>query len=93
RAGQSLVAMVMAGVMAAILLSCAWLGLIAAAVLWLVENGVVASSAILLAVAFNLLLALMLSVVIRRKSRYLQFPATLRSFQPRPTVRSDTEMS
>jgi len=93
RAGQSLVAMIMAGVMAAILLSCAWLGLVAAAVLWLVENGVVASSAILLAVAFNLLLALMLSVVIRRKSRYLQFPATLRSLQTTPTARGDTEMS
>ena len=60
RAGESLVAMIVAGVMVAFLLSSAWLGLMAAAVLWLIENGVVASSAILLAVAFNLLLALIL---------------------------------
>jgi len=35
--------------MVAVLLIGAWLGLLAAAVLWLVEHGVVASSAILLA--------------------------------------------
>ena len=93
RAGESLVAMIMAGVMVAILLSGVWLGLVVAAVLWLVENGVVAISAILLAVAFNLLLMLILSVVIRRKSRYLQFPATLRSLQPMPPVRRDAEKS
>ena len=94
RAGKSLVTMVMAGGMVAVLLGSAWLGLIAAAVLWLVENNiVVASSAILLAVAFNLLLALILFGVIRRKSRYLQFPSTLRSLQPMPPVRRDAEKS
>ncbi|MDD5323115.1 MAG: phage holin family protein [Methylococcales bacterium] len=91
RAGKSLVAMIVAGLMVAVLLSGAWLGLMAAAVLWLVDNGVVASSAILLAVAFNLLLALILCRVIRRKSRYLQFPATLRSLQPRPPGHRDAE--
>jgi uncharacterized membrane protein YqjE len=93
RAGESLVAMIVAGVMVAVLLSCAWLGLVAAAVLWLVENGVVASSAILLAVVFNLLLTLILCGVIRRKRRYLQFPATLRSFQPMPPGYRDAEKS
>jgi len=94
QAGKSLVTMIMAGVMTALLLSSAWLGLVAAAVLWLVENNVVvASSAILLAVAFNLLLALILFGVIRRKSRYLQFPSTLRSLQPIPPVRRDAEKS
>jgi uncharacterized membrane protein YqjE len=92
RAGESLVGMIVAGVMVAVLLSCAWMGLVAAVVLGLVENGVVASSAILLAVAFNLLLALILCGVIRRKSRYLQFPATLRSLQPmHPGRRRDAE--
>jgi hypothetical protein len=90
-AGESLVTMIMAGVMMAVLLSSAWLGLVASAVLWLVENGVIASSAILLTVAFNLLLTLILSVVIRRKSRYLQFPATLRSLQPTLLRRRDAE--
>jgi hypothetical protein len=76
--------MIMVGVMVAFLLSSAWLGLMAAAVLGLIDNGVMASSAILLAVAFNLLLVLLLCRVLRRKSRYLQFPATLRSLQAKP---------
>ena len=85
RAGKSLVDMIVAGVMIGVLLIGAWLGLMAAAVLELLEHGVVAtSSAILLAVASNLLIALILFGVIRRKSRYLQFPATLRSFQTTP---------
>ena len=91
RAGESLVIMVVAGVMAGILLSCAWLGLVAAAVLWLVENGTVASSAILLAVTFNVLLALILSGIIRSKSRYLQFPATLSSLKPMHPEPKDAE--
>ena len=84
RAGESLVDMIVVGVMVAVLLNCAWLGLVAAAVLWVVEHGVMASDAILLAVAFNLLVVLILFGVIRRKSRYLQFPAILRSLQPTP---------
>jgi len=84
--------MIVAGVMVGVLLIGAWLGLMAAAVLELVEHDVVAtSSAILLAVAFNLMLTRLLFGVIRRKSRYLQFPATLRSFQTTPSGRRDTE--
>ncbi len=93
RAGDSLVSMIIAGVMVAVLLIAAWLGLLAAAVLWLIERGVVANSAILLAVVFNLLLSLILFAVIRRKSRYLQFPATLRSLRPMPPERRDQEKS
>jgi hypothetical protein len=91
RAGESLVSMIIAGVMVAFLLSSAWLGLMAAAVLGLIDNGVAASSAILLAVAFNLLLAVLLYRVMRRKSRYLQFPATLRSLRPKPQKCRDVE--
>ena len=83
RAGESLVSMIVAGVLVAILLAGSWLGLMAAVVLGLIENGVVASSAILLTVDLNLLLALILCLVIHRKSRYLQFPATLRSLHAR----------
>ena len=94
RAGKSLVDMIVAGVMVGVLLIGAWLGLMAAAVLELIEHDVVAtSSAILLAVASNLLLVLILVGVIRRKSRYLQFPATLRSFQITPSERRDMEKS
>ena len=93
RAGKSLVDMIVAGIMVAVLLISAWLGLLTAAMLRLVAHGMVASSAILLAVAFNLLLTLILFGVIRRKRRYLQFPATLRSLQPMTSGRRDTEKS
>ena len=89
RAGESLVSMLVTGVMIAVLMSSAWLGLMAVAVLGLIESGVVASSAILLAVAANLLLVLILFRVVRRKSRSLQFPATLRSLQTEPPGRRD----
>jgi Putative Actinobacterial Holin-X, holin superfamily III len=75
RAGESLVSMVMAGVMVAILLMAAWLGLLAALVLW---------------VMFNLLLALLCCGVIRRKKRYLHYPSTLRSFQNIPSKQQNT---
>jgi len=83
RAGESLVAILAAGIMLAVLLISAWLGLLAAAVLELIANGMSASSAVLLAVAFNLLLVLIVCIVIRRKSYYLQFPALLGRLQPR----------
>jgi len=92
RAGESLVAMIMVGVMIAVLLSGAWLGLMAAAVAGVVEYGVMLSSAILLAVAANFLLVLILCGVIRRNSRYLQFPATLRSLQPSPRTSGSREL-
>jgi uncharacterized membrane protein YqjE len=91
RAGESLVAMFVDGVMVAVLLSGAWLGLMAAAVLELVDNGFAVSSAILLAVTFTLLIALILCGAMRRKRRYLQFPSTLRSLQPIPPKCSGTE--
>jgi hypothetical protein len=82
RAGESLVSMVILGVMVAVLLIAAWLGLLAAAVLVFIETGFNASNVILLAVAATLLLTLILIGAIRRKSRFLQFPSTLRSLQP-----------
>lgn len=93
RAGDSLVSMLISGVMIAVLLLSAWLGLLAAAVLALIENGFAPSSVILLTVAANLLLTLILFGVIRRKSRFLQFPSTLRSLQPLPPERLDAEKS
>ena len=87
-AGESLVSMMLAGVMVAFLLISAWIGVMVAVVLSLVENGIAASDAILLAAAFNLVFALILIVVIRRKSRSLQFPATLRSLQTKPPAHS-----
>ncbi|MDP3334097.1 MAG: phage holin family protein [Methylococcaceae bacterium] len=93
RAGDSLVSMLISGVMIAVLLLSAWLGLQAAAVLLLIENGFAPSSVILLTVAANLLLTLILFGVIRRKSRFLQFPSTLRSLQPITPERPDVGKS
>lgn len=91
-AGKSLVTMIAAAVMVAVLLVSAWLGLSGAAVLALIESGVIASIAILLAAAVNLVIALILYYgVIRRKSRYLQFPATIRSLRPMPSGRRNAE--
>jgi hypothetical protein len=93
QAGISLVNMVMAGVLAAGLLCGAWFGLLVAAVLGLIENGVMVRSAILFAVALNLLLALFFCRVIRHKSDYLQFPATLRSLHHHSPGHRETKKS
>ncbi len=82
QAGRGLVIMVIAGVGIAVLVISAWLGLLGAAVLGLIGFGVNASIAMLLAVAANLVLAVVLYQVIRRQSRNLHFSATLRSLRP-----------
>ena len=81
RAGVSLVTMIIAGLMIAGLFTSAWLGLLAVTVIVLTNNGLLATHALLLAVAFNLFLALILLAVIRRKSHYLRFPASLHTLQ------------
>lgn len=94
RAGESLVTMLIAGVLVAVLLIGAWLGIMVAVVLMLIAQGMVASTSILLAVVVNLLIALLLCGVIRRKSHYLQFPALLGSLKPMPpTHRNKDKLS
>lgn len=83
-AGTSLVVMIAAGVMVALLLLTAWLGLVGAGVLWLIGMGVAASMAMLMAVAASVVFSLALCYLIRRQSRHLQFSATLRSLRPMP---------
>lgn len=73
------------------LLSGSLLELVSVTMLMLVENGVRLSSAILLAVAFNFLIALILWGVIRRQSRYLQFHDILCSLPPMPTKCRDAK--
>jgi hypothetical protein len=84
RAGDGLVTMIAAGIIVAVLLVSAWMGLLAAAVLWLIGWGLKPIFAVLLAVALNLVVALILYVVIRRQSDYLRFPETMRSLRPDP---------
>ena len=85
-AGQSLVTMLVAGVMLGILIVSAWLGLVSAGVLVSIDRGVSADVALVAAVSVNLVVACILYVVIRRKSHRLRFPATIRSLRPSATT-------
>jgi uncharacterized membrane protein YqjE len=76
RAGQALALMLAYGMVAGLLLCTAWLGLGAAAVLWMVELGCRVSLALLLAVLLNLAAGLGLLFAMRRQARTLAFPAT-----------------
>lgn len=92
-AGVTLVRMVVAGVMVAVLLVSCWLGLVGAAVLWLVSEGTAPSIAVLLAVAVNLALALILYDRIQKQIGNLQFPWTVRGLGPAPPSIQDSERS
>lgn len=83
---QTLVSMIGTGVMVAVLLVSAWLGLFGALVLWLIHLGLMASVAMLLGVVVNLVLAAFLYRSILRQSQNLGWPATLRSLQPFDTT-------
>jgi len=78
---ESLITMLVAGIVAAILCVSAWLGLMAAGALFLVELGLVSSAAILIMVGVNLLAVAVLYYVIRRKSQTLHFEKTLNSLR------------
>ncbi|MDD5580426.1 MAG: phage holin family protein [Methylobacter sp.] len=81
RAGKSLITVVIAAVLLAILALGVWLGLWAAGIAWLVEQGLPLSGSLLLGVIVNLVAALIIYGLIRYQSRYLQFPATRRSLR------------
>lgn len=91
RAGQSLVTMIVSGVVVGVLLSSAWLGLMTLMVLKLIEKEVATTDAILIVVVVNLLIALILFSVIRLKARDLGFPATLRSLKTNATQQAAGE--
>ncbi len=86
QAGNSLVMMIVAGIIAAILVSVAWLGLLAVAMLMLKKYEILTDDIllILLSVMINGLLVLGLWSVMRSKSHDLRFPATVRSLRPKP---------
>lgn len=87
RAGNSLVTMIAAGVMVAVLLVSAWLGLVAAAIFTLVATGLSVAAALTFGVLANVVIALLLVRFIRWHSVHLQWPATLRSLQrPAPSA-------
>lgn len=91
RAGDSLVTMIAAGIIVAVLLVSAWIGLLGAAILWLIGLGLKPIFAVLLAVGVNLVLAFSLYFVIRHQSDYLRFPETIRSLRPKPSPTNANE--
>lgn len=93
QAGKSLVGMIITGVIVALLLVSAWLGLLSAAILWLIHIGLMTSLAVLLGVIVNLLLAALLYQSIQRQSRHLGWPATLRSLDKPASVKGNDNAS
>ena len=93
RAGQSLVAIVVYGVVIAILAVTAWIGIVAAGVLWLVQLGLNASLAVLIGVVVNLAGVFGLVLLIKQASHALQFPATVNALKARPAQQSEVAKS
>ncbi len=70
------------GLIAACLLSTAWLALIGAMVIILVQHSLMtASSALMLVFAIHCLGAMLLFAAVRKRSRYYMFPATMRQLK------------
>lgn len=81
RAGKSLVTMIACAVASALLLVTAWLGLMGAGAVGLVALGLHPGGALLLVAVLNVAAAYLLYALIRRSSRDLRFPATVRSLR------------
>jgi uncharacterized membrane protein YqjE len=83
RAGESLVTIIVYGIVAGVLLAAAWLAAASVVVLWLIEHGIAASGAMLLAVLLNLGGVGAILIAIRRRGLHFGFPATLRGLATR----------
>jgi uncharacterized membrane protein YqjE len=79
RAGESLVLILAFGIVVGVVLGAAALLAVAAIVVVLIDSGIAAGTALLLTALLLLLVAAGLALVIKRHSRALRFPATLRS--------------
>ena len=82
RAARSLAAILAAGIGIGALLVSTWLGLMIAGALTLIGLGLAPAMATLIVVTLNLIALLVPYGLIRRRIRYLGFPATLRTLQP-----------
>jgi uncharacterized membrane protein YqjE len=81
RAGISLVKMVAAGIVISILVVSAWMGLVAAAVVWAVGAGANWSIALLVAAIVNVAVAVGLAIWAKSQIPDLLFAATLRQLR------------
>lgn len=94
QAGESLVRIIVMGLITACLLSTAWLAVVSAAVIVLVKHSLMtASSALLLVFAVHCLVAMLLVAAIRKRSKHLMFPATISRLEPAASAGADTERS
>lgn len=91
RAGESLVRMIAMGVISALLLVTAWLALIAAVVVAVIEYSLLTASVVfLLTFVVHCAVALALLFGIRKQSRCLLFPSTISRLQPTTADGSST---
>ncbi|WP_376694918.1 phage holin family protein [Wenzhouxiangella sp. EGI_FJ10305] len=94
QAGESLVRIIAMGLITACLLSTAWLALVSAVVIVLVQHSLMtATSALMLVFAVHCLVAMLLVAAIRKRSRHLMFPATISRLEPAPSSDPDGERS
>jgi uncharacterized membrane protein YqjE len=83
QAGESLVRIIVMGLITACLLSTAWLALVATVVIVLVQHSLMTTTtALMLVFAVHCLLAMLLVAAIRKRSRHLMFPATISRLEP-----------
>jgi hypothetical protein len=81
QSGRSLSAMMGSGVMFGLLAVSAWLCLVGAMILWLIQSGLPGTLAMVLGALANLLLALGVFRSFQRHERGLGWPATLRALR------------
>lgn len=82
KAGESLVSMLVYGIVLSVLIICSWLGVLGAMAMWLIEQDVMISTALLLTVLLNLLGIFVVMIAIRKKSLSLRLPVTMRNLNP-----------
>lgn len=94
QAGESLVRIIVMGLIVACLLSTAWLALVSTVVIVLVQYTVLSPAiALMLVFAVHCLVATFLVAAIRKRSRSLLFPATISRLEPAPFDGPETERS
>ena len=81
RAGISFVKMVAAGIIISILVVSAWMGIVAAAVMWAVGEGAHRSVALVVAAIVNIAVAIGVAFWAKSQIRDLLFAATLRQLK------------
>lgn len=94
RAALGLVTMVVEGIVVGMLVAAGWIATVAAFSLWLIEQGLETSAALLVAALLNLAGALGFALAIRRKSRLLSLPARaarLRQGSPPDKANGETD--